>query len=576
MASTFTLKTDAVEGRHLQVYLSQAKDIAGNFSTVNYVISSLGGEVNYYNTGPTTVTIGGVQVYYKELVRWDSKQFPAAKGSVTGSIQIPHDTEGNKTIEVVISTAIYYSAVKTYRGTWTLDSIPRGAKIVSVSDFNDTERPTVTYSNPAGNNAKSLDLCIADLRGYAYAAYRAIPKTGTLQYTFTDEDVNILKKRAGNELKVRFYIRTVIGDATLYDYVDRTFTMTDNEDTKPVITSYSVSCDNTALPSAFADMYIQGKTRLNISIEAQGKYGANIDSYYAIVDDKTYNGKEITTDALTTSGEVRVRLYAKDSRGFVRTIATKEEVTAYEKPSVVPLDSENAILCYRSDGNGTSMANSTSVWIKAKRSHYNLAQKNRCALEWRRKLSTEAWDDSTHLWQNLIPSDTTTSKEYNALLANAVFDVTKSYTIQIRAIDDVGEFGSKPFDVPTQDVALHLGKGGKNVSIGTYCDYSREHTFYSDWLAIFDKGIEGTLNNAWIRDVISFAEGCPVGLTPFVTDSATTNIPLNGHYAYSTGIVHKRNASQINIYLTNYQTGAIAINVCLDGAWTGWKYLTPQ
>ena len=74
-------------------------------------------------------------------------------------------------------------------------------------------------------------------------------------------------------------------------------------------------------------------------------------------------------------------------------------------------------------------------------------------------------------------------------MENAVFEKTKSYTVQIRAIDDLGETDVKTFEIPTQDVALHLGKGGKNVSIGTYCNYSKPYTFYSEWDAYFDKDV---------------------------------------------------------------------------------------
>ena len=80
--------------------------------------------------------------------------------------------------------------------------------------------------------------------------------------------------------------------------------------------------------------------------------------------------------------------------------------------------------------------------------------------------------------------------EYSALIPDEVFDLTKAYTIQIRAIDDIGEYDLKTFDIPTRDVALHLGKGGKNVSVGSYCDYSEEYTFHSEWKGIFDDDVE--------------------------------------------------------------------------------------
>ena len=98
---------------------------------------------------------------------------------------------------------------------------------------------------------------------------------------------------------------------------------------------------------------------------------------------------------------------------------------------------------------------------------------------------TEAWDDTKHPWDDLLTKEDTTD-EYNALIQGVVFDLKESYAVQIRAIDDIGEHDLKTFEVPTRDVALHLGKGGKNVSVGSYCDYSEERTFHSEWKAIFD------------------------------------------------------------------------------------------
>ena len=78
---------------------------------------------------------------------------------------------------------------------------------------------------------------------------------------------------------------------------------------------------------------------------------------------------------------------------------------------------------------------------------------------------------------------------YDEPIPNVEFDLLQAYTVQIRAIDDIGEHDTKTLEVPTRDVALHLGRGGKNVSVGTYCDYSEDHTFYSEWKAIFNKDV---------------------------------------------------------------------------------------
>jgi hypothetical protein len=115
-------------------------------------------------------------------------------------------------------------------------------------------------------------------------------------------------------------------------------------------------------------------------------------------------------------------------------------------------------------------------------------------LQWRRKEASVDWNDSEHLWNDLkqetVNSDSAFT-EYNALLPDEVFHQTKSYTVQIRAIDAVREQDIKTFEIPTEDVALHLGAGGKKVAVGTYCSKSDDddYTFYSDWKAIFDKEV---------------------------------------------------------------------------------------
>jgi hypothetical protein len=264
--------------------------------------------------------------------------------------------------------------------------------------------------------------------------------------------------------------------------------MTENDATKPFV-SVEYTLDNGLLPSAFDGLCIQGKSRLNVAVYAAGEYGATIDSLWGAVEGKTYSGDSFISDVVQGSGSVEIVGYAKDSRKFTGSAGGDIDVIAYSKPLVIPLESQNAILCYRSDGNGVRTGNSTSVWIKAKRSYYSVSEKNQCALQWRRKPANEAWNDATHIWEDLL-SKTDTADEYNASITGEVFELKNAYTIQIRAIDDIGEYDIKTFDIPTQDVALHLGKGGKNVSIGSYCDYSKEYTFHSEWEAIFDKDVE--------------------------------------------------------------------------------------
>ena len=366
-----------------------------------------------------------------------------------------------------------------------LPTIPRQAKITSAPNFTDLDNPTIAFSNPGGF---AMDVWLEpNPVGNHICVRNNIPNTGS--YTWNDitpEERESLRNSCWGKpsCTIRLGLYSYVGGVMYADYQDKTFTMAESNATRPTV-NMEVSLNNGSLPSKFDGLYIQGKSRLDVKLSASGKYGANIGSFSAQIDGKTYNSDSFITDVFTSSGNIDVLGYAKDSRGFTGTASDKVNVIPYSKPLVVPISSENAISCYRSDGNGVRVGNSTSVWIKAKMTFYSVSGKNSCALQWRSKLITEGWNDQVHQWNDLI----TSTDEYNALLSGVVFDKKKSYTVQIRAIDDVGEYDLKTFEIPTEDVALHLGKGGKNVSVGTYCNGLPDNTFYSDWNAIFDKDV---------------------------------------------------------------------------------------
>lgn len=129
--AVFTSKS--YEGRYLQLTITESANVVENTSTLTWVLQSLGGSVNYYTTGPTTVTINGTQVYYKARTAWSTSQFPAAKGSTSGTITVAHDSNGSKSISVGFSTAIYTSTVTEHGGTMALSNIDRAAPSVSVN-----------------------------------------------------------------------------------------------------------------------------------------------------------------------------------------------------------------------------------------------------------------------------------------------------------------------------------------------------------------------------------------------------------------------------------------------------------
>lgn len=129
--ATFT--SDSYDGRYLQLSITESVNVAANTSTLTWTLTSAGGSANYYTIDATTVTINGTTVYSKARTSWEDKVFPAAKGSVSGTITVSHNSDGTKSVAVGFSTRVYIYGPLEYGGTMTLTNIDRTAPTVSCS-----------------------------------------------------------------------------------------------------------------------------------------------------------------------------------------------------------------------------------------------------------------------------------------------------------------------------------------------------------------------------------------------------------------------------------------------------------
>ena len=134
--ATFT--SASYDGRYLQLSISESVNVAANTSTLTWTLTSAGGSATYYTIDATTVTINGTTMYSKERTNWEDRVFPAAKGSVSGTLTVAHDSGGSKTVTVVFSTRVYVFGPVDYGGTMKLTDIDRTAPTVSCSVSNIT------------------------------------------------------------------------------------------------------------------------------------------------------------------------------------------------------------------------------------------------------------------------------------------------------------------------------------------------------------------------------------------------------------------------------------------------------
>ena len=143
MATTFTTYGStygAYDGRYMYLTINETTNAKTNKSTLSWTLTVKGGSSNYYSTGATTVKINGTTVYSKARTEWSTYEFPAAKGSTSGTLDVTHNADGSKSITVEFKTVVYYGewAIADYGGTMTLTKIDRAAPTVTLTTSNIT------------------------------------------------------------------------------------------------------------------------------------------------------------------------------------------------------------------------------------------------------------------------------------------------------------------------------------------------------------------------------------------------------------------------------------------------------
>ncbi|MDL2235457.1 hypothetical protein LJC07_04785 [Christensenellaceae bacterium OttesenSCG-928-L17] len=181
----------------------------------------------------------------------------------------------------------------------------------------------------------------------ALAAYRDISKTGS-SYTFqlTAAERNAMRAATpnSNTLKVRFYLKSIIGGVTSIPYLERNLTIVNG---KPTFTSFSYLDTNASTTAITGNnqLLIQGKSTLQATIPSANKAtpnkSATMSQYLFSI--ASFNGSQPYSSssnvvqnigAISQSGTQRLNVTALDSRSNT-TVAYKDiTVIPYTQPLI--------------------------------------------------------------------------------------------------------------------------------------------------------------------------------------------------------------------------------------------------
>lgn len=393
-------------------WVQVGQSTVNNYTTINWslqLISTSAGQIISSAVKSWSVTVNGTAYSGTNSVAIGNNE---TKTLASGQTVITHNTDGSKSFsysfsqEFGITFAGASVGTKTGSGTGTLNTIPRATTPTFHTSSIDLDGTVTIYTSRAS------DTFTHDL-SYSFAGsdYVSIA-TGVESYLYWKVPLdlaNSMPNTTSGTLTLKCVTKngsTVIGTKTalLTVKVPTNITPTINRVT------HVEAATGTAIESIGA--YVQSKSKVLVNIYAAGSYGSTIKSYSTVIEGKTYTGSSFTTDVISGSGSVYVKVTVTDSRD--RTVTTNGPITVldYAPPKIT------AFQVARYTSAGAADPNGTYAGIQLAYSVSSLNSKNTAKAQVQYKKSTDTtWSTlltQTQLSLNttLKPTGTTFSTDY--------------------------------------------------------------------------------------------------------------------------------------------------------------------
>ena len=330
----FSIRSQTYDGRYLELICTQEPVPEENKSIVHWTLTAAGGNANYYTTGPTTLTIDGQPVYYAPTTYWNSYEFPAAKGSVSGSIEIPHQSDGTRYVECSITTSIYNGVMQEKKATWEMEAIPRESTAGATDAYiGGTSIIVIDKKNPAYTH--TLAFSFKALSGYILpngSISEAPVKFDAANVAFCVPEAFYAQITDQKAEWCTLTCTTYSGDVQIGEVQSSRFLASCREDEcSPVIKGTVVdSNDHTLALTGNENTMVRFFSCAKCHIDAFGRWGASITQ-------KQVAGISMEEDILeipnVESGTFLFR--ATDTRGFTAEYPEEKNLIPYQKLTAV-------------------------------------------------------------------------------------------------------------------------------------------------------------------------------------------------------------------------------------------------
>ena len=484
-----------------------------------------------------SVTINGVTVASGTTTIGGSGD----KTIVSGTTTVYHNADGTKTgvtFSFAMTISITWSGVGTGNasgsGSMNLTTIPRASTIPSISGGALGSPVTVNISRASGSFTHTV----------IYKRTNGVEVTvGTGQATsctFTPSlsDADFLPNSTSGTATI--IVHTYNG-STHIGTSSKTFTVTVPSTVVPTVSIVKSGVD------LYQSQYVQGKSRVEVTLNANGAYKSTIQTRSTLVRAGSVNislssANNFTSGVLNYSGTITIETTVKDSRGRSASASTTISVVAYKVPSVTGFSA------YRSNADGNANAQGAFIRISGTGSIASINSTNgrNTVIRYRERGASS--------WINAASNTTSYTPSLNAVVAA---DVNKSYEAQI-VVADYFTSSTQLIDIGTAFVLMDFHSSGNSMAIGKVAENKAlleigGNILLDGMISNLNIGRKTSTSALKLADANAWAE-LPVMKGVMVNPAGTAGLPTSQYY-YVVKIAMRDMSNGYGGIAINYSTG---------------------
>lgn len=378
---------------------------------------------------------------------------------LSGAVTVAHNSEGKLTL--VVSGSISGKISGSVSGSQPLEDIARASTLDYASRSGFQIGEPITFCAKSASSAYTHSLTIT-FGSYKTTILSYVPGGKNYDWTPPMELCSQIPSNSAGTATLKLYTWTDSTGQVSVGTREYVVTLYAPNDVIPAIHGVSVAETVSGLDEQFG-AFIAGKSRLGITVNAEGSYGSTLTACEVKVGGVTYTGTSITTDTLTR-GMWSIEVKVTDTRGRWTTNTYYVTLEDYSSPAISRLEVHRCGKdgTYQDDGDYVSIAYSYTITpVNRKNTHSAI-------VEYKRVSSTD--------WQTLLSFDDYAADK--SVVPTTQLSSDYQYDLRLTVTDYFSE-STMTAALPSAEVILDLLATGNGLAVGKTSEW--EERLDSAW-----------------------------------------------------------------------------------------------